>query len=223
MRNRVVKDEAALCVVMESYLTDLKLDVYKEVSTPVGIIDIVAKQGPVLWAVEAKMTAGLGLLEQAESRLRFCHRVSVVTPLPPSTFFRQICREKGIGVFCVGQKSVYFRDRDPEEVACIEERVAPAFRRKVAGVKLYEAMRDTTAGLPSPLRVTPFTQTCDSIRRALAHKPEGMTLRELINGISHHYRTVSTAKVSLAKWMRSGVVAGVRYENGRAFLEEDAE
>ncbi len=217
--NAVVKNEAELCLLMEEHLRDLKWDLYKEVTMHTGIIDIVAKQGQVLWAVEAKMTAGLGLLEQATERLRYCHRVSVVVPSRVSGFFQRLCRREGIGIFKAEQRSTYFPSlKDYQPLKFIHEIQPAKLRRNVLGVKLMEGMRETSAGFPSPLRVTPFSMTCDSIRRTLKDKPEGVGLKDLIESISHHYNTPSSARSSLATWMRSGAVKGVRYENGRAYL-----
>jgi hypothetical protein len=214
------KHEAEICLLMESYLRDLKWQTYKEVTVPTGIIDIVGKQGAVLWGVEAKMSAGMALLEQATSRLKYCHRVSVVVPCPTSNFFQKICRREGIGIFTARHTKRFCPEsRDFVPYGVIEETTPAAFRRKVIPIKLHDSMMSTTAGLPSPERVTPFTLTCNQIREVLQGKPEGLRLKDLIDNIQHHYRTSSTAKSSLAQWMRNGTIKGVRYENGRAYLE----
>jgi hypothetical protein len=224
MKAKVVASEAELCVLMEEYLRDLHWDVYKEVTVGTGIIDIVAKQGPVLWGIEAKMTAGLGLLEQAMSRLRYCHRVSVVVPTGVTYMFEQLCLRDGIGIFRADEQTQYGTSlADRKQVKCVRELLPATLRRKVIGVKLMDGMRDTEAGHPSPLRVTGFTETCNSIRRVLSKHPDGMWLKELVGEIQHHYRTPSTARASLQHWMRAGVIKGVRYEGGRAFLASAAD
>lgn len=55
---------------------------------------------------------------------------------------------------------------------------------------------------------TPFRHTCDNLRAALVRAP-GLTIREAVERISHHYTSDKVARSSLLAWIRKGVVEGV--------------
>lgn len=92
--------EAELCAEAVAWLRSEGWDVHQEVSSPGGLIDILAV-GPDsrrLWAIEAKLGFGLDVLGQALERKRCVHRVSVLVPRQVSMLGRQIARDLGVGI-----------------------------------------------------------------------------------------------------------------------------
>jgi hypothetical protein len=92
--------EAELCAEAVAWLRDEGFDVHQEVTSPGGLIDILAV-GPDskrLWAIEAKLGFGLDVLRQAVERKRCVHRVSVLVPRHVGDLGREIARTLGIGI-----------------------------------------------------------------------------------------------------------------------------
>ena len=66
---------------------------------------------------------------------------------------------------------------------------------------------------------TPFKQTCLEVRAMVTSNP-GISAKDLVNSIKHHYKTERSAMGSLAKWTREGVVPGVALRNGRYYPKD---
>jgi hypothetical protein len=65
-------------------------------------------------------------------------------------------------------------------------------------------------------RWTPFRDTCEQLRAVVASAP-GITLKEGIAAIRHHYTSMASARGALAARIESGLVPGVRLErDGKA-------
>lgn len=205
--------ETAIARVMVDGLTDLGWDVYQEVQPEAygGVADIVGvrQQGAarLVWVVECKVSLGLAVLDQAWGWLGRAHYVSVAAP--PLARHRRIVeallRDRGIGLFEVNMET-WHPDRAIE--------VVPARLHRVQAAGLLKALRPehrtyAEAGNAEGKRWTPFTATCEEVRRVVAMRP-GVTLTELLAQIRHHYRSVSTARSSLAKWAVAGAIKGVR-------------
>ena len=102
-RGTVKETEIAAAVVR--WLVDMEWTVYQEVSLGGRVIDLVATRGPLVWAIECKVSLGLAVLEQAYGLLGYAHYVSVAVREPTSEdsvvrwFAEQVvAAEHGIGV-----------------------------------------------------------------------------------------------------------------------------
>jgi len=195
-----------------SYLRDLRWDVHQEVQPGYGwgIADIVAVQGPVLWVIECKMTLSIAVMSQAEGWIRHAcaNVVSVAVPRPlrASTdrdFAYRVCERFGVGVLVVDSGYVHVGAR-------------PRFWRPTGYYKNYlrDSLSDQTrtyaaAGSTAGAHFTAFKGTCQSIVTVLRETP-GLTTRELVEKVNHHYASDSSARSSLVKWLREGIIPGVR-------------
>ena len=185
--------------------------VYQEVRLAYGDrrADIVAAQNNILWVIEAKKSLSLDLLDQAYGWIGYSHYISVAVPrrhrgnVPP--LVGRILREFGIGLMQV-------RD-NPTFVDAVEESIAPRLHRQARTDRLWKVMNEaqqtySEAGNAQSKFWTPFKATCEEMRRYVGQHP-GCTLKECIESIHTHYRSTSTAKSSLACWLRKGIIEGV--------------
>lgn len=214
--------ESALAAVVVKWLVTQGWEVYQEVDAG-GVCDIVGVRGPVLWAIETKLQFGSAVLEQASNWLGSAHLVSVATPFSRSRRGPLVdwCDWKGVGWLIVTPEVWSGVGR------AIEERLQPALRRKI-GNRLRKALREEqktecAAGGAGGGHFTAFRGTCREVAKAVREKP-GITIKELVDGITHHYASKSSARSSLVYWIERGKVAGVRVDReGKALRLYPAE
>jgi hypothetical protein len=203
--------EVELARPIVAWLADLGWEVFQEVAIPGGArADIVARRGRVLWAIEVKRTLGLTLLGQALAWTRRAHRVSVAVPRGRDTTARRFALRaaaaEGIGVIVARQ--VYGGG------VKVVERARPQLRRRVLGLELHEAQKTwAEAGNASGKRWSPFAQTCKLVREVVDEHP-GLTVREVVERVDHHYASVASARGALLEWARAGLLEGVEARGG---------
>jgi len=210
--------EEQLAAAVVAWLQDLKWTVYQEVQVARGdpIADIVAVQGRLVWVVECKTTLSIALMAQAAKWRIYAHYVSVAVPIPvrrpggrrirPNrgrAFAENILRDHGIGLIDITHGEPF-------------ETIPPQLNRKPWVKQLRESLNErhlsyAPAGNAEGRRWTPFQETCDQIRREVRNTP-GITLKELMGRITHHYSSSATARSCIAKWVQAGVIRGVRCE-----------
>lgn len=94
---------------------------------------------------------------------------------------------------------------------------SPRFRRDARLVeslrsKLTEQHKDfAAAGSQAGGYWTPFKETCGEVLRLVRQKP-GITLKELMGSLKHHYSSNASARSSLIYWADRGKIRGVRLE-----------
>lgn len=200
--------ETALAAVVVRYFHDLGAEVYQEVA-PFGggssRADLVAKIGPALHVVECKQSINLTVIRQAWEWKRFAHMASIAVP-SEGRFGREVCRSLGLGLYRVSGSGSEWNRRKVEEI------VAPEFRRRVEP-RLEKALTEkqktyAEAGNAAGKFWSPFKATCELLRDAVAASP-GLTIREAVQSIKHHYNTDKNAISSLHKWIARGDVQGV--------------
>ena len=209
--------EQALAAVVVRWLEEQHWTVYQEV-TAGGIADIVAVQDRRSWVIECKMTFGLDVLAQAsdwKGRANWC---SVAVPHRTrgrgrgGALGEQVARWLGVGVL-LEVDDVTVREEVPARLWRIDGRRGARNIRDVCneGHRTHAA-----AGASGGGRWTPFRQTCENIARLALEKP-GITVKELVASIEHHYSTPASARAHLPTWIEKGIVDGVRLErDGRA-------
>lgn len=221
----VIKTEVELCERVVAWLKVQHWDVYQEVSLGYGSrrADIVAVMGPTVWIVEAKLGASIALIDQALAWRGYAHLISIVTrkyKRPPRNALHWICKNSGIGWISIDEKDGDVR---------IEYR--PRFVRDARMVdhlrgKLNDRQKNAAAaGSQAGGYWTPFSETCREVLSRVREKP-GITMKELMDGLKHHYSTDASARSCLALNAREGLVKGVRVEReGRMirFYPKEAE
>lgn len=222
--------ETELAAAVVAYLRDLEWDVHQEVGHNYGPrADIVAVRGPLLWVIEAKTSFSLSVIAQAEHWRGHANLVSVAVPRhggdrPSRDIASQICTTWGIGVLEVAG-GVGHRDQggyqSGQYVAAdwrVYEAYAPTLQRVTteSGRWLRTKLCDQTrtyaaAGNNEGKFWSPFKATIAEIHRALKETP-GLTTKELVKAIRHHYASDSSARGCLPRWLSYGKIPGVRVE-----------
>ena len=211
------RNETDLAKLVRRWLVAQGWDVYPEVQVVTGgaRADLVGMQDGLLWAVECKLTFGLGVIAQATEWLHYAHYVSVAVPTGGHNNARRlgksICHQYGIGVIQVPNYSSLelptgFHSawkHQPPRVNRAAHRNAKYIRER-----LSPRHKDFTPGNADSQFWTPFRGTCEAVRDFLTRNGSA-TLRELVDGIEHHYHNDKSARATLRMWIGKGIVPGV--------------
>jgi hypothetical protein len=220
-RKRFHIPEQAVAEVVVAWLEALGADVYQEVTVSGGVADIVARVGAELWIVEVKTSLSLALIVQAMERRRLAHRVFVAAPHTRNLRdVEMLCRDLGIGMMVVTTGDFDSSWNQPKVAIRCESRRWNRRPVLLSSKLVAEHKTHAKAGaIGAGGRWTPFRNTCERLAEQVRRKP-GMTLKEAIAHVEHHYASAAGARSSLAKWIEKGVVAGVQLvkENGRSVL-----
>lgn len=198
---RAMLSEQDMAARVVAWLQEQHWDVYQEVVVRGPRADIVAVQGRIVWVIECKAAMGLRLLEQAWSWRGVAHYVSAAIPSRSgSRFGDKIMRDYGIGLLSVGDS--------------VSETVPPLLWRRADVDTIRTRLREehktyAAAGNASSSYYSPWKATCDEVRAFVARTP-GCSLKDLVDGIRHHYRTAANARTSLRTWIDEGKISGVR-------------
>ena len=209
--------EEDLAKAVVDWLKGQHWDVYQEVAYRGSIADIVATNGPALWVIECKKVLSMDLVAQAWGWTHDAHLVSIATMKPrqirkASYFIHHILREHRIGMLHIDQRY----DGDP----LVETSTEPKMNRpKHSDLRaaLCEEQKDfAPAGNARGSRWTPFQETIRKVQACVAEYP-GVTFKNLMTHIDHHYASDASARVSLRHWIRAGVIEGIELrQEGRA-------
>lgn len=211
--------EAEIASGVVTWLTAERWDVYQEVKLYGSIADIVAVQGQLVWIIEVKTSLGLSVIGQAMDWLSVAHFVSVATPRHRAVKGKSyraahyFLRHLG-----VGRLEVIGTD------GRIEERERPRLRRFAKSSRIIEILDENhktfaAAGNAEGSFWTPFKGTCRHVLNYVQQHP-GQPLRVVVENIDHHYRSDAKARHSLSKWIREGIVPGVKakQKNGKLLV-----
>lgn len=213
-RIRPFDSEAEMAALVVQYVKDLGFEVYQEVAPLWNscCADIVGKRGPLLWVIECKLVFGLDVIAQARNWLDHAHWVSVATPVRGG-FAAQVCRKFGIGALTVTRPHTEYEGRFAH-IPHVHEDVEPEFRRRVDDKNFKDALTDyhktfAQAGNAEGKRWTPFRETCKNVSDYVKEHP-GTNLKDLVEGIKHHYSSHAVARQSIPHWIRNKLIEGVR-------------
>jgi hypothetical protein len=192
-----------------------KFEIYKEVPAH-GIIDFVAKSGPVTIAVEVKVSLNFDVIDQANKNKMYCTYSYIAVPRPKHYHFGyDICKMLGVGVI------VYY-EHPGWKIGYITEQVAPAINRdaghKWLRLKLEPYMMRSVAGSQND-RVTAFGNTVDEITNYIQRHP-GCHIKDCLNDIKHHYGSLSSARSCITHWCNAGIIKQFRIEKGKMFIND---
>lgn len=212
----MIKTEADLAKYVVQYLEEAGWTTYKEVCFSEGVIDIVAIKGHVIWGIETKLSFTTDVLEQALTRLPFCHYVSVAVKRNESwkdigIVKRHFCKEFGIGVLTLRTYDRYRGHIEDavETAAWVDELVKPKLNRNkthranpkyIARLRenLFEDQKTSVAGSRAGGHITHYQRTVRMVREYLTeHGPK--TMREIVAAVKHHYSSDAAARSTLVK------------------------
>lgn len=187
-----------------SWISCQEWTVYQEVQVFRGgqIADIVAERAGLLWVVEVKASLSLGVMDQAWGWKPYAQFVSVAVPAATR---RPSILSAVLNHLAIGWLSI--QDFD------VVERVSPPLNRWARTARLKNVLTPehktfAEAGNSYGRRLTPWSMTCDRVRRKV-RECHGLTLKELVSDLQHHYHSDATARSALYQWLRLGKVRGV--------------
>jgi len=209
--------EQKLAARVVAWLEDSQWTVYQEVACAGRVADLVAAQGPLLWVIECKKAFTLALLEQAWEWRNFATLISIAVPgtmrrAPGRAFAERVLQDLGIGTIVVtGSGSIGMAG-----AGGIREQTTARLNRRCSRSQLrdslHEQQKTFAAAGGRGGYWTPFKETCDNVRRKLKACGGSMPFKALIETVNTHYRSVSTARACLRRWIAEGVIEGVRLE-----------
>ena len=196
--------EADLAALVVRYFADLGYEVYQEVGSHGGRADIVAVSGPILHVIEAKMTFGFPVIEQAWRWTKMANRVSVAVPRCwTQGFGAEVARRFGVGIFIVDI------GRNERYESRVTEVVRPTLRRRVSETLRKQLCDEhktyAAAGTNSGKFWSPFKATCRALHEVVATTP-GLTWREALKRVEHHYSSDSAGASTLYRLAQGGRV-----------------
>jgi hypothetical protein len=196
------------------WLESMQWDVYQEVLCGGPRADIVALQGRLIWVVEVKTTLTLDVIEQAHNWLDHAHYVSIAVPDARShrTMAQRVCRYFGIGMFEVGdilRSGNNVQQRVPPKLG--RARVHPTLSDRLRSNCRPECKTWGEAGNATSDYYSPFKGTCRAVVEFL-EKNGPSSVKTVMSGIEHHYRTESSARASMVVWIAQGKVPGVEID-----------
>lgn len=197
-----ISEEQLAQMVIDHY-EKLGYETYKEVTAKgtkgggTHRADIIAVKGDEYIVIETKIGFGLKVIEQAFTWKSKSNKSYIAIPKTKRTntkrFGYEVCRDMGVGVIEVDVKTkslfTYCEssiNKDPD---------LP---------KLYEEQKDATAGVSSGY-ITPFKITKGKIVEYVKQNGE-CSLSELVENVDHHYRSDNSAKQSISKLIKIGVI-----------------
>jgi hypothetical protein len=203
MKKKRKISEKELADVIIEYYEDKGYETYKEVTAKgsksggTNRADIVAVKGEEQIVIETKITFGLKLIQQAFTWKVKSHKTYICIPRKKRTstirFGYDICRDMGIGIIEI--------DVDKENINFYSE---SSINEDPYLPKLYEIQKDSDAGT-SGKYVTPFKITKNKILDFIKQNGE-TSLTKLVEGVDHHYKSDHSAKQSISKLIRIGVI-----------------
>ncbi len=169
--------------------------------------DIAAVREGKLLIVELKTQLSFELISQAMGWLQTAHFVAIGIPATKGfrtrdperdRFVRAFLSQHGIGIFTIKpSRYKYEAAHVAEDLSPKMHRWAHPFAKKfMAGLR--EDMKSNEAGAARGGHITEFKRTIQSLEFFVGRNP-GCTLKAAIEGIPHHYASVSSARGALTK------------------------
>lgn len=208
--------EQELAAHVVAWLQAQHYEVYQEVQVASygSVADIVVDVNGRGWVIETKTSFGLAVLGQADRWRHYATRVSVATPgrkrrpdgsVPSITAAEEmgwrICKRFGIGWLRVNS-----RGQMEERVSPRFERLQPRYKRRKDDILASchaGHQSGALAGAAGGGHWTPYSNTMQGVREYLRQRADWVPLKELIDGIAHHYSTSSTARSCVSRMLQT--------------------
>jgi hypothetical protein len=166
----------------------------------------------LLWALEAKRSLNLSVLDQAYDSLPYAHRVSAVVPRGSTDttdgyeFGLKAAEKFGIGVLEVWPPGAATRVTQAVEA---ESRVS--VKGNLMGCLSPAQKVFVAAGSSGASHWTPFKATSLRLRALVTSRP-GVLMTDAVKLIEHHYSSDANAAVELRRAIETGIIEGLRIE-----------
>ena len=164
-------------------------EIFQEVNTPMGIIDIVAKQKikniEITWGIEGKLSFSLDVMRQARNQFPYFNYFSIAIPCANNEFYKEILKSRGIGIILIDG---YAKEYEPAKFKRVKT------KRKVF---LSDINKLGTAGSSSD-RVSSFQNTMQEIMVKLLSLGQ-ITVKDLLDDDKYHYSSLTGARIGISK------------------------
>jgi len=211
--------ETEVAAPVVAWLRESGWDVYQEVECRVRRADIVARRGRLVWVIEVKRSLDLNLMTQGRGWIGLAHMVSLAYPRRRNSRTADAAKHyasmDGLGLVEVF-RTWKLRDGGRDvAVLRVEEMARPAMNRRARPkFRLTEAHQTyAEAGNADGRFWSPFKETCTAVAAVVSEHP-GLTIREVVDRVDHHYASKQSARGSLLTWARSGKLDGVVVRGG---------
>jgi len=196
-------------------------------------IDIVAINDKISIAIEVKTSFNFKVLEQAIGNTeRFNYSYVAVPEFKDDRFQKKLCEDYGVGLLILKndfnwlkneQTGLYETIPNYQVANCVQPKLNRHASRNKLIPRLHEFSKTSIAGSKSGDggKITAFGITVDNLEWYV-ERHKGCTIKEAVDKISHHYGTNKAACASIYSWIRTGVIKGVRYEDGKLFPVEQS-
>lgn len=195
--------ESALARKVIAWLSSEDYETWEEVSVGSARIDIVAKRGPIIVAIECKTSLSLAVLGQTANWSGVAHQSYAAVPSTYRTnrYMNAICQAIGVGIISVGW--------------CCDIRQHAPFIRSADASRITDRLNDgnrtgggNAAAGTNGSYWSPWRETVTQLARIVSKHP-GIALKEALPKFEHHYSTDAAARSSLSHWIRAGKVPGI--------------
>lgn len=184
-------------------------EVFKEVVTPFGRIDIVLKKDNLTYGIEIKTGFGLKVLEQAYNNILYVNYSYVFVPTIKSNFHKKLITDIGLGLFCINTK------------ATLIELVKPKFQEKTVALKLFEEQKTfSEAGNNKSLFFSPFKKTMLNTVEYLLNNDKEKEISILVTQVKHHYSNKSSFRISLTNLINKKIIPYLKIVDKKIVLVE---
>lgn len=215
---RNFKTEAEMASLIVEWLKEQKWEVYQEVSPGrySARADIVAVMSAVVWVIETKLSLSMNLVSQGMSWIKYAHYVSIGVPVCRSgggyhhKAIAYLLKNLGIGCIAVEPLENFSNYRGEIRDFGGPDIVIPARLNRKASTKrwtdwLCEEHKNYAKAGTSGQYFTTFKGTCKKMELFVKEHP-GSTMKEIIDGVNHHWANTQTAKTCTASYIRQGLI-----------------
>lgn len=157
------------------------------------------------------------MLEQAINNKKYFYYSYIAVPyFKYDHFQRMLCKDYGVGLIICNPNGWMNGG--------FEERVKPKLNRKPFNAFRHELNESYKKSIPGSSgaeggRITPFKITVENIIKHIKRHP-GCSIKQLIDGIQHHYSSDSGSKSSIYQHINNGIIKEIKIENHKLYLSQ---
>jgi hypothetical protein len=209
--------ETAVGTATVELLRSMDWKVYQEVSEGwSSSCDIVAKDGDYIHSIECKTTLNLRVIEQVMRWTTRSHYCSIAIPERTLNHEqRRIIEKLGFGLYLIVRNTEWINNK-PVYGYVARESIKPKLNENIGKITWEKFLHDEyadscIAGSRFGNRITPFKVTSNNISQFVKEHP-GCNAKEVIAGISHHYKNLKSAPQTITKLIERKIIKDIRID-----------
>ena len=205
---KVKMPETAICLAVLAALKEQGWETFQEVDFG-HRADIVARKDGKILIVEAKSAPSMALIGQGLHWMAWGNAVAVATTWSRGEF-SNICRALGIHIITVGHDWRNEGNLKAELPYEWKYHRAEASCRKRLLKRLHPLLNEFGKAGSQSEYYSAFKHTCRNLKEYISGHP-GVTMKEAVKNIAHHYASETSARSSLGKWITEGSIEGIEW------------